>query len=506
MTISHLPTLKQLKLPARNSTLASTGLSSSIDLPLVVDLDGTLTPTDTLAELLIQLLKHSPMILFILPFWLLQGIAHFKARVAARTKFSAATLPYRADVLQFLKEQKNSGRTLVLATAAHESIAQAVASHLGLFDQVMGSSATCNLKGKRKLDAIMQYLGDSFVYAGDSRADLPIWRASHAAVLVNVPTNLAKLVKNSVRIEREFPVARARLKVWAKAVRVHQWVKNLLIFVPLITGFSFFNLALLVPVVLAFLAFSFAASATYIVNDLSDLSNDRAHVRKRNRPFASCAIGIGQGIAAAVVLMILAFLIATQVSHGFFIVLLTYVIITSAYTISLKEYVLIDVLMLSVLYTIRIVAGAFAIGLTMSSWLLAFSVFLFLSLALVKRCSELVSLRSSDLKSAKGRDYNTADLVILWPLGIGAALSSVVIFGLFISASVTRERYATPEILWLVALGLIYWLGRLWIKTARGEMHDDPIVYALKNNGSRVTIAICIAAMLVGHFFDFLPS
>jgi 4-hydroxybenzoate polyprenyltransferase/phosphoserine phosphatase len=504
---SALSTLYQLQLPTRNATLEDAGLSRNIDLlPLVVDLDGTLTPTDTLAELVIELLKHSPLTLFMFPFWLLQGIAHFKARIAAQTRFSAATLPYRADVLQFLVEQKALGRMLVLATAAHESIARSVASHLGLFDHVMGSTATCNLKGKRKLAGIVQQVGEAFVYAGDSQADLPIWLAAHAAVLVNVPTSLAKSVKNNVLVEREFPVTRTRLKVWAKAIRVHQWVKNLLIFVPLITGFSFFNLASVVPVLLAFLAFSFAASATYIVNDLSDLNNDRAHARKRNRPFASCAISIASGIGAAMVLMISAFLIATQISTGFSVVLLTYVIITSAYTLRLKEYVLIDVLTLSVLYTIRIVAGAFAIGLTMSSWLLAFSVFMFLSLALVKRCSELMSLRASDLKSAKGRDYNTADLVILWPLGVGAALSSVVIFGLFISSSVTRERYATPEILWLVALGLIYWLGRLWIKTARGEMHDDPIVYALKNNGSRVTITICIAAMVVGHFFDFSPS
>lgn len=505
--ISSFSTLHQPPSPASDAVFEATGVSRSSNLlPLVVDLDGTLTPTDTLAESVVELLKHSPLTLFLLPLWLVQGIAHFKARVAAQTRFSAAALPYRADVVQFLVEQKALGRMLVLATAAHESIAQAVALHLGLFDYVMGSTANCNLKGKRKLAAIMQHVGEAFVYAGDSQADLPIWFAARAAILVNVPAGLAKSVKNKVLVEREFPFTRAGIQVWAKAVRVHQWVKNLLIFVPLITGFSFFDFASVVPVFLAFFAFSFAASATYIVNDLSDLNNDRGHARKRNRPFASCAIGIAPGIGAAVALMFSAFLIATQVSLGFFFVLLTYVIITTAYTLRLKEYVLIDVLMLSVLYTIRIVAGAFAIGLTMSSWLLAFSVFMFLSLALVKRCSELVSLRASDLTSAKGRDYNTADLVILWPLGVGAALSSVVIFGLFISASVTRERYATPEILWLVALGLIYWLGRLWIKTARGEMHDDPIVYALKNNGSRITIGICISVMVVGHFFDFLPS
>jgi 4-hydroxybenzoate polyprenyltransferase len=294
--------------------------------------------------------------------------------------------------------------------------------------------------------------------------------------------------------------------VWAKALRVHQWLKNMLVFVPLLTAFSFSDWSAVVTALLAFFAFSFAASATYIVNDLSDLGSDRAHARKRARPFASCAIGILDGAAAAIGLMSAAFLLAALVSPAFSLVLLTYVVLTTTYTLRLKAYVLIDVLTLAVLYTMRIIAGAFAIGVTMSPWLLAFSVFIFLSLALVKRCSELVSLRASDIESAKGRDYRTADLVILWPMGVGAALSSVVIFGLFISASVTRERYATPEVLWVVALLLIYWLTRLWIKTARGEMHDDPIVYALKNHGSRLTVAMGVIAMVIGHAFDLLPG
>jgi 4-hydroxybenzoate polyprenyltransferase len=474
--------------------------------PLVVDLDGTLTPTDTLVELVIQVLKEAPLTIFLMPFWLLWGIPYFKAQVARATKFSASALPYREDLVQFLAAQKAQGRQLVLATAAHESIAHAVAAYLGLFDQVMGSTAMCNLKGKRKLAAIQEQIGEAFVYAGDSNADLPIWRAAYAAILVDVPAGVYRTIKDGVRVEREFSVARSPLKAWVKALRVHQWLKNLLVFVPLVTAFSFSEPASVVRILLAFLAFSFAASATYIVNDLSDLGSDRAHARKRARPFASCAIKIVDGIAASVALMISAFLLATLVSPGFSLILLTYVIITTAYTLRLKEYVLIDVLTLAILYTMRIVAGSFAIDVTMSSWLLAFSLFIFLSLALVKRCGELVSLRASDVESAKGRDYRISDLVILWPLGIGAALSAVVIFGLFISASVTRKNYATPEVLWVVALGLIYWVTRLWIKTARGEMHDDPVVYAVKNRGSRLTIITCIVAMVIGHFFSIFPN
>ena len=474
--------------------------------PLVVDLDGTLTPTDTLVESIIQMIKKNPLSVFLLPFWLLRGIAYLKAQVAGATTLSAQHLPYRADFLHFLTEQKASGRRLVLATAAHRSIAQAVAAHLKQFDLVIASDTTRNLKGEHKLAAIREQVGHTFVYAGDSKADLPIWRNAQAAVLVHVADKLSRSVKQSVPAEREFCAPKSPLKTWARALRVHQWLKNLLIFVPLLTAFSFSSTSAVTKVLLAFLSFSFAASATYIVNDLSDLSSDRAHARKRKRPFASCAIRIVDGIGVAAALMVGAFLLSAWVSPAFSLVLLTYVIITTVYTWSLKEYVLLDVLTLAVLYTVRIVAGALAIGAPLSPWLLAFSVFMFLSLALVKRCSELVSLRAADIESAKGRDYRTSDLVILWPLGVSAAMSSVVIFGLFVSASVTRERYATPEVLWVVALGLIYWLTRLWIKTARGEMHDDPIVYALRNRGSRLTIAVCISAMVLGHFVNLLAD
>jgi 4-hydroxybenzoate polyprenyltransferase/phosphoserine phosphatase len=487
------------------STLHTDSKPNSV-IPLVVDLDGTLTPTDTLVEMIIHLIKQSPLSLFLLPFWLLRGIAYFKARVAAVTLFSASALPYRQDFVQFLVEEKARGRQLVLATAANESIAHAVAAHLRLFDQVIASDSTCNLKGSRKLAAIREKVGDAFVYAGDSHVDVPIWRAARAAVLVGVPARLSSSVKQSVPAEREFFAALPTLKTWAKALRVHQWLKNLLVFVPLLTAFSFSEPSAVGKLLLAFFAFSFAASATYIVNDLSDLDSDRVHARKRSRPFAACALSIVHGMAAAVALLIAAFLLAALVSPGFSLVLLTYMTITTVYTWRLKEHVLIDVLTLAVLYTIRIIAGAFAIGVSMSPWLLAFSLFMFLSLALVKRCSELVSLRAADLESAKGRDYRTTDLVILWPLGVGTALSSVVIFGLFISASETQTRYATPEALWIVALGLIYWLTRLWIKTARGEMHDDPIVYAITNRGSRLTIAVSITTMVIGHFFDLLPK
>ena len=474
--------------------------------PLVVDLDGTLTPTDTLVESLIKVVKQSPLNLLRLPLWLMKGRAGFKEAIAAQADISAEHLPYREPLLDYLREEKAKGRQIVLATAAHHTIADGVAKHLGLFDQVLATESGHNLKGEAKLHAIQEKVGGAFVYAGDSQADLPIWKAAQAAVLVNVSNGMAATVRRDVPIEREFPQAGAGLAVWLRALRVHQWLKNLLLFVPLLTAFSFMDIGKLASMALAFLAFSFAASATYMVNDLWDLENDRAHPRKRLRPFASGRLPILNGLAVAAGALLLAFVLAFAVSTGFFLMLLLYLVLTSAYSWVLKEYVLIDVLLLSILYTLRILAGSVAIGITTSTWLLAFSVFMFLSLALVKRCADLASLEGSGAAATRGRDYRVTDLVVLWPLGVGAALSAVVVFGLFISAPETQGRYGTPHLLWLVAIGLIYWLARLWIKTSRCEMHDDPVVYAIKDQGSRVTVFAMIAVMLAAHFLALGPS
>lgn len=469
-------------------------------IPLIVDLDGTLTPTDTLIESVIRLVKHNPWDVLKLPFWVLSGRSVFKSNVVSRVGFSAENLPYRQPFVDYLRSEKGKGRRIILATAAHRSIAESVAVQLGLFDSVLASDEKRNLKGKAKLEAIRETVGERFVYAGDSAADLPIWEAAEAAVLVGTSVRVAKAARRNTPIEREFPRINPSGIVWLRALRVHQWLKNLLLFVPLLTTFSFFDASKLATTIVAFFAFSLAASATYVVNDLWDIENDRSHPRKRNRPFANASITIPTGITVAAGALIVALMLAAFISNGFLLMLLLYITLTSAYSWVLKEYVLIDVLTLSLLYTLRILAGAVAIGALTSSWLLAFSVFIFFSLALVKRCSELVSLGQLGGEAARGRDYRVTDLIVLWPLGIGAALCAVVVFGLFISAAETQARYVSAQLLWFVAIGLIYWLARLWIKTARGEMHDDPLVFALKDSGSRMTILAMILATLVAHF------
>ncbi len=412
-------------------------------------------------------------------------------------------LPYRQDLLDYLKEEKAKGRQIVLATASHQSIAQGVASHLGFFDEVLASGPKHNLKGQAKLEAIRHLVGEDFVYAGDSRADLPIWKSAQAAVLVGAAADVADEVRRSVPVEREFFNEPAGAMVWVRALRIHQWLKNLLIFVPLLTAFSFLDLSRVATLTLAFIAFSLAASATYIGNDLWDLENDREHPRKCTRAFASARLSILQGLAVAGVFLLLGLGLAFAVSLDFLLMLCLYLVLTSAYTWMLKKYVLIDVVMLSLLYTLRVLAGTVAINIGLSSWLLAFSVLTFLSLALVKRCSELVLLQHMGLDSTQGRDYRVTDLAVLWPMGVGAALSAVVVFGLFISAPETHERYASPRMLWLVAVGLLYWLARLWLKTARGEMHDDPLIYALRDYGSRLVLLAMTVLMVLAHFFHF---
>jgi 4-hydroxybenzoate polyprenyltransferase/phosphoserine phosphatase len=472
----------------------------SNELPLVVDLDGTLTLTDTLAESVIQIIKTNPLNLIRLPVWLLGGRAAFKEAIALRTDALAESLPYRKSLVEYLIAEKRRGRPIILATAAHRSVAERVSTHLNLFDDVIATGDGDNLKGSAKLAQIKRRMGHNFVYAGDSRADLPIWKAAQAAVLAGASKHVAASVRNAIPVEREFSNEGKGIATWIRALRVHQWLKNLLLFVPIFTAFGFFDMNKLVPIIVAFASMSLGASATYIVNDLWDLNNDRMHPRKRFRPFASGALSISSGLKCAAILLAVSLGLAFVASRSFVAMLLLYLLLTSAYSWNLKKRSLIDVIVLSLLYTLRIFAGSVAVGIEISKWLLAFSLLTFLSLALVKRCAELVSVRQSGGLETPGRDYRVADLEVLWPLGIGSALAAVVVFGLFINAPETAARYGAVSLLWLAAIGFIYLLSRLWLATVRGEMGDDPVVYVIEDLGSRLTMLLMVAVVTVAHF------
>ena len=471
--------------------------------PIVVDLDGTLTTSDTLIESFVETIKRNPWDIFRMPAWIAKGRAVFKARLASRAGSIAETLPYQQPLCDFLRDQRAKGRRIVLATAANQGIARSVAAYLDFFDEVLASDETTNLKGASKLKAIRTVVGDRFVYAGDSASDLPIWEAAESALIVGASARVAETVRSVVPVEREFPRFQAGLRVWVRELRIYQWLKNLLVFVPLLTSFEFVDTGKLLAAVWGFFAFSLAASATYILNDIADLHSDRRHPRKRNRPLASAQISILAAGGVAAVMLVVALGMASILTTGFFISLLVYLALTTAYTWVIKRYVLLDALVLALLYTVRIIAGSAAVGVVTSVWLLAFSVFIFFSLALIKRCAELTAVKLTGGEAISGRDYRIGDLVVLWPMGVGAGLCAVVVFALFISAVETEGRYETPQLLWLVGVNLTYWLGRLWLKTARGEMHDDPMVFAMQDFGSLITIGSMVVITLIAHFIRF---
>jgi 4-hydroxybenzoate polyprenyltransferase len=469
------------------------------NIPLIVDLDGTLTPTDTLVESVLRLVRQQPMIVWQLLTWLVRGRAVLKEEVARRMPLDASTLPYRPEMLRLIEAAGKSGCTVVLATAADIRYADAVQNHLKCFDHVLASDGAVNLKAEAKLGRIRERFGDQFVYAGDSTADIPIWKHASGAVVVDDTGSLARRVGAVTKVTQVVRSDRSSTAELLRAMRPHQWAKNLLLFVPLFTGFHFHPVSNVMMLILGFIAFSLLASATYLLNDLLDIDSDRRHPRKRNRPFAAASVSIGWGASAIMALLLGGVALAAAASPAFLGVLLTYLALTVAYSLVIKQYVLLDAFSLASLYTLRIFAGAVLIQVEVSSWLFAFSMFVFLSLALVKRCSELQTLSALGSGASHGRDYRVSDMPVLWSLGVGSGIASIVVFGLYSSSPETLARYSSPQWLWLSSIGLLYWVSRLWIKTVRGEMHDDPVVYAFRDRGSRLTVVGIGLTVLAAH-------
>lgn len=454
--------------------------------PLYVDLDGTFTKSDMLFESLLVSIKSNPLILFLCFFWLLKGRAHLKVKLSERANLNALLLPLNSDFYQFLIEQKAKGRSIILATASNEKYAKEICASHNLFDSYISSDAEVNLKGQAKLDKIKTQ-NNTFSYAGNSTEDYILFKECEECYLVN-PTVKAKRMSSTVSLTKIFDDNDVGLKVWFKQLRVHQWLKNLLIMVPLLVSGEFVNLDAVLLTVLGFFSFSFLASATYIVNDLLDLDSDRAHPRKKYRPLAAGSIGILNGMMCCALLFIGAAILATVVGGLFVAVLIGYLVITLAYSFKIKQYIGIDVIVLASLYTIRIIAGAAILHVAVSFWLLSFSMFIFLSLALIKRCAELRAFHKQNKTQASGRDYNVLDYDVLMNIGTSSAIVSVLMFCFYINNNVLSDQYQSPTLLWLVLPALCYWMMRMWIKTHRGEMHDDPIVFSLKDKGSLITI------------------
>lgn len=470
--------------------------------PLYVDVDGTLTYSDLLFESFLLLLKKNPLYIFLCVLWLLRGRSHLKGEIARRVDLDVSLLPYNEPFLAFLQQQQAIGRRLILASASHKILVQKVANHLGLFSDIIASDDEHNLKSGAKLQAIKQHAGaGGFAYAGNDMADLAVWREADEMIVVNATRPVVASVARIGEATLVLPGRPFQIRHFARALRLHQWAKNLLLFLPLMAAHEM-SVDKWGATFLGFVALGLCASATYVINDLLDLASDRAHQRKRNRPFAASTLSIPNGMALIVVLLPLSIWLAWQVSFAFMQFLLLYVVITLTYSARLKQLPFVDVMVLAFLYTYRILAGGLAGSVEISNWLLAVSLFMFLSLALVKRCAEIEFMNEAGRTSVKGRGYRNTDLPYLISMGISSGFVAVMVLALYIDSQAGEALYPSADLLWGVLPVVLIWLMRLWIKVSRMEIHDDPVQFAITDAKSWAA-GLLIACIFVAASFEW---
>src|SRR5580765_2807914 len=473
-----------------------TAIPQRDDIPLCVDLDGTLIRSDLLIESALGLARRNPLNALRCAVWLLRGKAAMKREIAARSEIDVTLLPYDERIVARLRD---SARHRVLCTASDRKYADAVAAHLGVFDEVIASDGERNLAGANKARALVERYGErGFDYAGNAQPDIAVWRSARRAIVVNASEGLAASAAAVTEVDEVLPREAGGLRVWSKALRLHQWLKNLLVFLPLLASHKLFQPDAVILSMLAFVSFGLCASGVYVLNDLLDLEADRVHPRKRLRPFAAGALPLASGLIAAPALTLVAFVLAFfAVGAKFALVLLGYWLLTLAYSFRLKRIAMLDTVVLAALYTVRIIAGTVAIHSALSFWLLAFSMFLFLSLALVKRYTELRSLAQQGRSSTDGRGYEVDDLGLIASLGGSSGYLAVLVLALYINSSASEALYRHQQVLWLLCPLLLYWVSRVWFKAHRGLMDDDPVVFALTDYVSRIVLALCAVVVVL---------
>ena len=464
--------------------------SSNSHLPLYVDLDGTLIKTDLLSESILLLLKRNLFYVFALAFWLLKGIPHLKLQVATRIDLPSEQLPVNKEFQSFLEEEKSRGRKLILISASNQNAVEKVSKNFNLFSEAFGSSGTTNLKSEQKLATIQSLCsGNNFVYAGNSTADIPIWKESAEAILVNCRNDLAQKVDNEKVLEFDNPTF--WVKKFFEALRPHQWLKNLLVFVPLVLSHQINRIDLLLLAGIAYVSFCLCASSVYLLNDMLDLGSDRQHRTKKTRPFASGELPLIVGFLAGPSLFILGVLIALILPTSFLLILLIYGLVTTLYSLYLKQLFIIDVVTLAALYSLRIIAGAAAISVATTEWLLAFSIFLFLGLALVKRVTELLNVIADGKQEIEGRAYKQHHLTLLSRIGVTSSVLAVVVFVLYITSPETTELYSFPLVLWLICPLLMFLLIRIWRFAHLRKLEEDPVLFAFTDRIGQVIALAC---------------
>jgi len=463
--------------------------------PLCVDCDGTLIAADLLHESLLKYLRPKPWRILQVFAWLLRGRGNMKSELAKRVTLDPAKLPYREAVLDYVRAARSLGRRVFLVTAANRDQAEAVAAHVGCFDGVYASDERLNLKGARKAKFLAERFGNgAFDYMGDAHADFAVWEIADQAIVVARSEGFLRRLSRINPRATALVSSRKTVKTWLKLIRIHQWAKNLILFVPLVTAHRIFDPHALAMSIGAFFSLSFVASATYICNDLFDLEHDRVHKRKRYRPLPAGTISIPGGVAVAIALAAAGVGLALLLPERFMILLGIYVVLTVSYSARVKRVMLADVVLLAGLYTLRLLAGHAATYIPLSVWLLAFAIFIFFSLALAKRFVEVQELYAAGKAGEKtiGRGYQAADLPAIGALGAASGVTSVLVLILYVSSPEVSTLYTKPMILMLLAPLFLYWIGRIWLLAHRSELHEDPVLYAVKD---KISYLIGVAAL-----------
>lgn len=472
-------------------------LARELERPLVVDLDGTLIHSDLLWESIVLFLKKNILRAWLLPVWLFAGKAAFKDKLAREVDLDPAALPYDPAVLALVRAERARGRSIVLATGAQRRFAEQVAAHLGLFDLVLATGDGVNLTSHNKARRLADLYGArGYDYIGNARADLPVWLGCEEAWSVtSTPFRLG-----DGRDTRHSGSVRPGLaRALFKALRPRQWLKNLLVFVPMLAGHAL-DLQTFTAALTAFAAFSLCASSAYLLNDALDAQDDRVHPTKHTRPIASGALPLPVALFASPLLALAALALCAATNVLLLGAVLVYFVSTVAYSVWLKRLLMVDIVALAILYSLRVIGGAAATGIPPSFWLLAFSFFIFLSLALLKRHSELINLHKRGKDKTRGRGYTVEDRLPVGVMGVNSAFISVLIFMLYFNSSNVLELYRTPE--WLAGILplLVFWLGRLWVLSFRGQVNEDPVLYVSRDRASLVVVACCVLLATLAAF------
>ena len=475
--------------------------------PLVIDLDGTLIKTNSLDETLLDTLRRNPFDLCKLPFKLIVGRAAFKAFLAHNSSLDVETWPIRGDFLDFLNRQAESGRAVVLATAADRSVADAIAARFPFISEVIASDGSRNLKGKAKAQALSERFPDGFIYAGDSSADLAVWQESKGSILVDASNRVSRKERRRKEPLAVFSSRRSLGSVLRRSLRLHQWAKNALVFVPLILGGKAMDASAWTVAMLGFIALGLAASATYVVNDLWDLPSDRRHWSKRLRPLASGDLSIREAFYLVASGLLAAFTVAAMIGNSAMAMLALYVAGTLSYSFFLKRVPILDVFVLGSLYTFRLGFGIILADVLLSPWILVFSMFVFGSLSMAKRHTEVLRHAERGIEAMPGRGYIASDAPLTLGFGLASMLGAILIIVLYlIEDAFPRGFYSSPAFLWAIPPILFLFLGRIWLMSQRGLLHDDPVAFALKDRTSLllgVMMGLAFAAAMltpVGSF------